>query len=148
MDRKTRKLLTMYKMHHPKADIDTLYVKRKEGGRGLVQVEARYKAEIINIAEYLNTNSEEDQFVNIVKNHESTQPNMNSIIKSATKITEEISLLSGKSDAKQDEMQHTKERLGDVLKKKWENKIIHGQYIRNMDRKLLVKKTRSSGYRR
>ena len=107
-----------------------------------------YKAEIINIAEYLNTNSEEDQFVNIVKNHESTQPNMNSIIKSATKITEEISLLSGKSDAKQDEMQHTKERLGDVLKKKWENKVMHGQYIRNMDRQLLVKKTRSSGYRR
>ena len=34
--RKTRKMLTMYKMHHPKADIDRLYVKRKEGGRGLV----------------------------------------------------------------------------------------------------------------
>ena len=38
-------------MNHPKADIDTLYVKRKEGGRGLVQVEAVYKAEIINITE-------------------------------------------------------------------------------------------------
>ena len=46
----------MYKMHHPKADIDRLYVKRKEGGWGLMQVEAAYKAEIINIAEYLNTN--------------------------------------------------------------------------------------------
>ena len=54
-DRKTRKMLTMYKMHHPKADIDRLYVKRKKGGRGLVQVEAAYKAEIINIEEYLNT---------------------------------------------------------------------------------------------
>ena len=52
-DRKTRKMLTIYKMHHPKADIDRLYVKRKEGGRGLVQVEAAYKAEIINISEYL-----------------------------------------------------------------------------------------------
>ena len=56
IDRKTRKMLTMYKMHHPKADIDRLYVKRKEGGRGLMQVEAAYKAKIINIAEYLNTN--------------------------------------------------------------------------------------------
>ena len=36
--RKTRKMLTMYKVHHPKTDIDRLYVKRKEGGRGLVQV--------------------------------------------------------------------------------------------------------------
>ena len=30
----------MYKMHHPKADIDRLYVKRKEGGTGLVEIEA------------------------------------------------------------------------------------------------------------
>ena len=56
-------MLTMYKMHHPKADIDRLYVNRKEGGRGLIQVEAAFKAEIINIAEYLNTNNKEDQFV-------------------------------------------------------------------------------------
>ena len=33
----------------------------------MVQVEAAYKAEIINVAEYLNTNYKEDQFVNIVK---------------------------------------------------------------------------------
>jgi len=63
-------------MHQPKADIDRLYVKRK-GGRGLVQIEAACKAEIINIAEYFNTNYKEDQFVNTVKNHESTQPNAN-----------------------------------------------------------------------
>ena len=105
-------------MHHPKADIDRLYVKRIEGGRGLVQVEAAYKAEIINIAEYLNTNYKEDQFVNIIKNHENTKPNMNSVLKSAAKIMAELSQLSGKNDAKQDEMQHTKERLGEVLKKK------------------------------
>jgi len=37
----------MYKVHHPKAETDRLYVKRKEGGRGLVQNEAAYKAEII-----------------------------------------------------------------------------------------------------
>ena len=85
------KMLTMYKMHHPNADIDRLYVKRKKGERGLVQIEVAYKAEIINIAEYLNTNYKEDQFVNIVKSHESTQPNMNSIIKTAEKITQELS---------------------------------------------------------
>jgi hypothetical protein len=66
IDRKTGKILIMYKVHHPKADIDRPYVKRKEGGRGLVQVEAAYKAEITSIAEYLNTNYKVDQFVNIV----------------------------------------------------------------------------------
>jgi hypothetical protein len=30
-------------MRHPKADIDGLYVKRKEEGRGLSQIEAAYK---------------------------------------------------------------------------------------------------------
>jgi len=72
IDRKTRKILTVHKVHHPKADIDRLYVKRKEGGRGLVQVKAAYKAEITSIAEYLNTNYKIDQFVNIVKSYEST----------------------------------------------------------------------------
>jgi hypothetical protein len=96
IDRKTRMVLTMYKMHNPNADINRLYVKRKEGGRGLVQGEAAYKAEIVNITEYLNTKYKEDQFVNIVKVHESTQPNMNSILKSATKIIEELNQLSWK----------------------------------------------------
>jgi hypothetical protein len=60
----------------------------------------KYKAEIINIAEYLNRNYKEDQFVKIIKNHESTQPNMNSIIKSAAKFIEELSQLYGKSGTK------------------------------------------------
>jgi len=86
----------MYKMHHPKAGIDRLYVKRKEGSRGMVQIGTAYKAE------YLNMKYKEDQFVNIVKVHESTQPNMNSILKSATKTIEVLSQLNGKNDAKQD----------------------------------------------
>jgi len=130
IDKKTRKMLTMYKMHHPKADKYRLYVKRKEGGGGLVQVEAAYKAEIINIAEYLNTKYKEDQFVKSVKVQERTQPNMNSIPKSAAKIIEELSQLNGKNDAKQDKMQHTKGRLGEVLKKKWGKNAwaVHKEY--------------------
>jgi hypothetical protein len=85
-------------MHHPKADTDRLYVNRKEGGRWLVQIKAAYKAEIINIAEYLNINYIEEQCANIVTNHESTQPNMNSTIKTAVNITEELSQPNKKSD--------------------------------------------------
>ena len=137
IDRKTRKMLTVYRMHHPKADTERLYVKRKRGGRGLVQIEAAYKAEIIHIAKYLDTNYKEDQFVNNVKSHESTQPNMSSIIKTVSKITEELSQPKEKSDAKQDGIQQTKARLGESLKKKWKNKVMHGQYIRNIDRQLI-----------
>jgi hypothetical protein len=116
IERKTRKMLTMHKMHHPKADTDRLYVKGKEG-RGLVQIEAAYKAEIINIAEYLNTNYKEDQFVYNVKSHESIQPNMNSINKTAAQITEKLNQPNEKSGAKQDGIQHTEARLGEFLKK-------------------------------
>ena len=47
---------------------------------------------------YFNKNYKEDQFINIVKNHESTQPNMNSVLKLATKIIEELSQPHVKSD--------------------------------------------------
>jgi hypothetical protein len=127
----------MYKVHHPKADIDRLYVKEKEGGRGLVQVEAAYKAEITSIAEYLNTNYKVDQFVNTVTSYESTQPTMNSIIKTAAKFAEELSQPNEKSDAKQEGIQHTKARLGEVLKNKLKKKVMHGQYIRNIDKELI-----------
>jgi hypothetical protein len=125
----------MYKVHYPKADIDRrLYVKRKEGGRGLVQVEAAYKADITSIAEYLNTYYKVDQFVNIVKSYESTQPTVNSLIKTAAKIAEELSQPNEKGDGKQEGIQHTKARLEEVLNNKWKIKVMHGQYIRNIDR--------------
>jgi len=66
----------------------------------LVHIEATYKAEIISIAEYLNTNYKEDQFVNIVKSHENAQPNMKSIIKTAANIKEELSRPNEKDDGK------------------------------------------------
>ena len=67
IDRETRNELTVYKMHHPKADIDRVYEKRKEGERGLLQIETTYEAEIINIAEYLNTKIYCRPNINIVK---------------------------------------------------------------------------------
>ena len=62
---------------------------------------------------------------------------MNSIIKTAAKITEELSQPNENSDAKQDGMQHTYAGLGQSLKKKWKNKVMHGQYIRSIDRQLI-----------
>jgi hypothetical protein len=41
IDRKTRKVLTVYKMRQPRADRDRLYLKMKEGGRGLLQIYAK-----------------------------------------------------------------------------------------------------------
>ena len=84
----------------------------KMEGEEWYKLKRHIKQKLINIAEYLNTNYKEDQFVNIVKNHESTQPNMNSVLKLATKIIEELSQPHVKSDG----TQHTKARLREVLK--------------------------------
>ena len=39
IDRKTRKLFTIYGALHPKSDVDRLYITRKEGGRGVISIE-------------------------------------------------------------------------------------------------------------
>ena len=39
LDRRRKKLLTIYNMFHRKGDVDRLYIRRAEGGRGLISVE-------------------------------------------------------------------------------------------------------------
>ena len=127
-------LLTMYEMHHLKSDIDVLYGNRKGGGRGLLQIEVICKAEISD------TKYKGDQFLNIVKSHKRSHPNMNSTIETAARVVEELSQSNENSDRKQAGIQHTKARLGESWQKKWENKIMLSQSIRN-----ILKKTRSCG---
>jgi hypothetical protein len=75
LDRKTRKMLTIHGQHHPRAHIYRLYVPRKEGGRGLMQVEGAYIAETVNLVEYAE--SKEDPLIQIVRTH---QHNTNSAL--------------------------------------------------------------------
>jgi hypothetical protein len=124
-------------MLHPTADMGRLYVKGREGRRGLSQIEAAYKTEIINIAEYLNKKHKEDQFVNIIRSHDSNQSNMNSTVRAAAKVTDELNQSNKNSDVKQGGIQNTKARLAESLKEKWENKVMHGQYIRSIDKQLI-----------
>jgi hypothetical protein len=42
-------------MRHPEACTNRLYLKKRKRGRNFLQIAATYKAEIINIAEYMNT---------------------------------------------------------------------------------------------
>jgi hypothetical protein len=61
-------MLTIHPPHHPRADIDRLYVPRKEGGRGLMQVEGAYIAENLNFMEYVE--SKEEPVIQIVRTHQ------------------------------------------------------------------------------
>jgi len=53
-NRKTN-LLTIHGQHHPKADVDHLYVPRKQGGRGQMRLEEAYSVEITKLVEYIYT---------------------------------------------------------------------------------------------
>ena len=56
----------MYQMHHPKSDVNRLYLPRKEGCRKLVQLELSLKASIMGMDTHLkNTN---DSMLKFAKN--------------------------------------------------------------------------------
>ena len=53
MDQRTRKLMTMHKVLHPRDDVDILYVSRKEGGRRLVSIEDSGDESIQRLEDYI-----------------------------------------------------------------------------------------------
>ncbi|XP_068713273.1 uncharacterized protein [Montipora capricornis] len=59
VDRKSRKTMTMYGALHPKSDVHRLYIKRKEGGRGLKSVECCVRKEENSLG-FCVANSEEN----------------------------------------------------------------------------------------
>ena len=64
MDRQIRKLLTLNRVHHPKADVNRMYVPRKEGGRWMINLEACFKTTTIGLNTYLL--SSDDRMLKLV----------------------------------------------------------------------------------
>ena len=58
IDRKTRKTMTIHRALHSQADVDILYIPRKNGGRGMISVEDCVEKEIESPKTYV-TNSNE-----------------------------------------------------------------------------------------
>ena len=50
--------MSMYGAQQPKADVDRLYLKRCDGGRGLAGVEDCVQTEVNSLAKYLNGSAE------------------------------------------------------------------------------------------
>jgi hypothetical protein len=117
-------MLTIHGQHHPRADIYSLYVPRKEAGRGLMQVEAAYITETLNFVKYVE--STEDPPIQIVRTHEH---NTNSaLLQTANKFKK-----SFQSKTKQIK------NITQNIKGKWEEKRMHGQFSRSLDEELVDK---------
>ena len=54
IDRKTRKLFTIHGALDPKSDADRLYIPRKEGGRGLINIEDSVELAIRGLEVYVH----------------------------------------------------------------------------------------------
>ena len=115
LNRKSRKTMTIYGGLHPKSDVGRLYVKRKEGGRGLISVERCIREEENSLGFYV-ANSEE----NLIRGVSAAETiNMRETITSV-------------------ECKKQKEK---ELKEKWSEKRMHGQFIRETTEKVDKEKT-------
>ena len=101
IDRKARKLFTIYGALYPKSDVDRLYIPRKEGGRGLITIEDSVELAIRGLEVYVHASEER-------------------LIQAAR--GDKIDGLKAASDLKRSQKE---ERLED-----WEKKVLHGQYLR------------------
>ena len=115
LDRKSRKTMTMYGGLHPKSDVDRLYVKRKEGGRGSISVEQCIREEENSLGFYV-ANSEE----NLIRGVSAAET-----VNTRKTVT---SVEFKKQEAKE-------------LKEKWSEKRVYRQFIRETKEKVDKEKT-------
>ena len=136
MDAKIRKLMTLHRMHHPKEDVDRIYIPRKKGGRGLVQLELSYKTTTIGLKQYLE--STKDWTLKLVHQHESRKK-LYSVVKEGTKFstelkTQDIEDMPDKTPSQQAKVLKTKAKAEGIeqLRTSWEEKQLHGKYPKRM----------------
>ena len=115
MDRKTRKLMTMYKTLHPKSDVARLYVPRCKGGRGLISCEWCIKGEENSLGWYVKQGNEPMLKV----------ASMKTTIKTEETVRPE----------------EFKRMQINASEQAWKEKRMHGQYIRDMDENIDKDKT-------
>ena len=68
MDRQMQNILTLNRMHHPKADVNCMYVPRKEGERRMINLEMCFKTKVIGLNTYLLLS--DDRMLKLVLQHE------------------------------------------------------------------------------
>ena len=101
IDRKTRKLFTIYGALHPKSDVDRLYIPRKEGGRGLISIKDCVELAIRGLEVYVH--GCEERLIQAARGDKIDGLEAASVLKRL----------------------NIEKRLKD-----WEEKVLHGQYLR------------------
>ena len=82
-------------MHHPKADVSRMYIPRKEGGRGMINLEMTYKTTTIGLNGYLQ--SSEDRMLHAVLQHEKKKK-LHLVVKESRKIKFQLNIAQEEID--------------------------------------------------
>ena len=115
LDRTTRKTMTMYGAFHPKSDVDRLYLKRHEGGKGLISIEHCVRGEENSLRLYV----------------------MNSAEKLIQWIRTSGTIETEGTISRSEFRRHNAQKL----KQKWTEKRMYGQFIRERPKKVDKDKT-------
>ena len=128
----------MNKMFHPKADVERLYIPRKDGGRGLIEVETALKIATIGLGHYLK--NKDGQYPVQVLEHDTSKAK-NSVTKNAIKFKGEVAIseFENKEDKSASENAKAlkniiKSKMKSVKKEKWKKKALHGQYPKLLEK--------------
>ena len=101
IDRKTRKLFTVYGGLHPKPEVDRLYIPRKDEGRGLIAIEDYIELAVRGLEVYFQ--GSEERLIHAARRDRVDGLEVASVLKKVNK---------------------------DKRLQYWEEKALHGQYLR------------------
>ena len=120
-------------MHHPKADVDRLYLPRSSSGSGMIELETSYKTTTIGMQKYLTVSN--DWMIQLVRQHEENKK-LHSIVKEARRFKREFERkiqntvnedLPASKRAKHLK-QYAKKCATKQLSERWSQKPLHGKY--------------------
>ena len=139
VDRETRKVLQSHHALHIQSDITRLYLPRKEGGRGLINLTEHFKNYTINFSSYLLSSNE--LYLNLVSNWQLIR-GPKSIHAMAQAYCQELNL-----EIQQISTLNKKLRKYNIKRKRTEtkneqlkSKNLHGQYFNLVDQPHIDKK--------
>ena len=123
----------MHGLHRPKGDVRRLYIKRRNGGGGLVQLMSAYSCSMVNLSDYIE--QDKGRFCRLLKNHEAGKENI--LLKEAKAIKNKYLLLSTtQTPAKVMLKDSTEEERTEEL----QEKPMHGQFFAASKNLLSTKK--------
>lgn len=129
LDRKTRKLLNMKGALHPKADVDRLYIPRRDGGRGLINLEDSYEIEKQALPKYLHLKQGDKYLGMVYRQTKKTTTEENTPQSFSSNTQNEPSIEQIKKFKRE-----LKENNITQRKTKWRIKNMHGQIVKETEK--------------